>query len=217
MDCLYCRVSSLEQKTDRQKVNESDYKIVVEDKCSGAIPFFEREGGKKVLKYIENGIISGFSVWTIDRLGRDLRDILNTIHFFTERNIPIKFLNQGLITIDENGKQNPIAKLMISVLATVGEMERSQIKERQMEGIKLAKLKGVYKGRKEGSIEDTLEFLNKPKNKKALEYIKKGYKLNEAAKLAGVHINTVTKIKKLAFSNNLICSMHLTCVSFIKL
>jgi DNA invertase Pin-like site-specific DNA recombinase len=201
MNILYCRVSSLDQKTDRQRINESDFKIVVEDKCSGAIPFFEREGGKKVLKYIENGIISGFSVWTIDRLGRDLRDILNTIHFFTERNIPIKFLNQGLITIDENGKQNPIAKLMISVLATVGEMERSQIKERQMEGIKLAKLKGVYKGRKEGSIEDTLEFLNKPKNKKALEYIKKGYKLNEAAKLAGVHINTVTKIKKLAFSN----------------
>lgn len=199
MNCLYCRVSSLEQKTDRQKVNESDYKIVVEDKCSGAIPFFEREGGKQVLKYIDNGIISGLSVWTIDRLGRDLRDILNTIHFFTERNIPIKFLNQGLITIDENGKQNPIAKLMISILATVGEMERSQIKERQMEGIKLAKLKGVYKGRKEGSIEDTLEFLNKPKNKKALEYIKKGYKMNEAAKLAGVHINTMTKIRRLAF------------------
>jgi len=199
MICLYCRVSSLEQKTDRQKVNESDYKIVVEDKCSGAIPFFEREGGKEVLKYIDNGIISGLSVWTIDRLGRDLRDILNTIHFFTKKGIPIKFLNQGLITIDENGKENSIAKLMISILGTVGEMERSQIKERQMEGIKLAKLKGAYKGRKEGSIEDTLEFLNKPKNKKALEYIKRGYKMNEAAKLAGVHINTMTKIKRLAF------------------
>lgn len=198
MNCLYCRVSSLEQKTDRQKVNESDYKIVVEDKCSGAIPFFEREGGKEVLKYIDNGIISDLSVWTIDRLGRDLRDILNTIHFFTEKGIPIKFLNQGLITIDENRKENPIAKLMISILGTVGEMERSQIKERQMEGIKLAKLKGAYKGRKEGSTEDTLEFLNKPKNKKALEYIKKGYKMNEAAKLAGVHINTMTKIRRLA-------------------
>ena len=201
MICLYCRVSSLEQKTDRQKVNESDYKIVVEDKCSGAIPFFEREGGKEVLKYIDNGIISGLSVWTIDRLGRDLRDILNTIHLFTKKGIPIKFLNQGLITIDENGKENSIAKLMISILGTVGEMERSQIKERQMEGIKLAKLKGAYKGRKEGSIEDTLEFLNKPKNKKALEYIKKGYKMNEAAKLSGVHINTMTKIKRLAFNN----------------
>jgi DNA invertase Pin-like site-specific DNA recombinase len=201
MNCLYCRVSSLEQKTDRQRVNESDYKIVVEDKCSGAIPFFEREGGKEVLKYIENGIISGLSVWTIDRLGRDLRDILNTIHFFTENGIPIKFLNQSLITMDENGKENPIAKLMISILGTVGEMEKAQIKERQLEGVRIAKLKGVYKGRAEGTTEDVHAFLNKPKNKKALDYLKKGYKLNEAAKLAGVHINTMTKIKKLAFQH----------------
>ena len=201
MNCLYCRVSSLEQKTDRQKVNEVEYKIVIEDKCSGAIPFFEREGGKQVLKYIENGIISGLSVWTIDRLGRDLRDILNTIHFFTERNIPIVFLSQGLRTMDENGKENPIAKLMISILGTVGEMERSQIKERQLEGVRIAKLKGVYKGRVEGTTEDVHTFLDKPKNRKALEYIKKGYKLTEAAKLVGIHINTVTKIKKLAFIN----------------
>jgi DNA invertase Pin-like site-specific DNA recombinase len=199
MNALYCRVSSLEQKTDRQRINESDFKIVVEDKCSGAIPFFERQGGKEILKYIENDIISSLSVWTIDRLGRDLRDILNTIHFFTQKRIPIKFINQGLVTIDSDGKENSIAKLMISILGTVGEMERSQIKERQLEGIKLAKLKGAYKGRKEGSKENALEFLNKPQNKKALEYIKKGYKLTEAAKLAGVHINTMTKIKKLAF------------------
>src|SRR5574344_1386550 len=100
MNTLYCRVSSLEQKTDRQRINESDFKIVVEDKCSGAIPFFERQGGKEILKYIENDIISSLSVWTIDRLGRDLRDILNTIHFFTQKRIPIKFINQGLVTID---------------------------------------------------------------------------------------------------------------------
>ena len=88
---------------------------------------------------------------------------------------------------------------MISVLGTVGEMERSQIKERQIEGIRIAKLKGAYKGRKEGSSEDVHAFLDKPKNKKALGFIKKGYKLSEAAKLAGVHKNTMTKIKKLAF------------------
>ena len=199
MNTLYCRVSSLEQKTDRQRVNESDFKIVVEDKCSGSIPFFEREGGKQILKYIENGIITSMSVWTIDRLGRDLRDILNTIHFFTQKQIPIKFINQGLITIDSDGKENSIAKLMISVLGTVGEVERSQIKERQIEGIRIAKLKGAYKGRKEGSSEDVHAFLDKPKNKKALGFIKKGYKLSEAAKLAGVHKNTMTKIKKLAF------------------
>ena len=197
MNVLYCRVSSIDQKTDRQKVNDKDFKILVEDKCSGSIPFFEREGGKQILKYIKNGLVSTLSVWTIDRLGRDLRDILNTIHFFTERKITIVFISQGLRTIDESGKENPIAKMMISILGTVGEMEKAQIRERQLEGIQLAKLKGAYKGRIKGTTEDVATFLNKPKNKQALEYIIKGYKLNEAATLAGVHINTVTKIKKL--------------------
>ena len=201
MNILYCRVSSIDQKTDRQRINESDFKMVVEDKCSGSIPFFEREGGKEIAKLIDNGIVTCLSVWTIDRLGRNLRDILNTIHFFTERNIPIVFLSQGLRTMDENGKENPIAKLMISILGTVGEMEKAQIKERQLEGVRIAKLKGVYKGRVEGTVEDVHAFLGKSKNKKALDYLKKGYKLNEAAKLAGVHINTMTKIKKLAFQN----------------
>jgi|SRR5665647_1000818 len=199
MNVLYCRVSTVDQKTDRQRINEKDFQLVVEDKCSGSIPFFEREGGKQILKYIDNEIVTCLSVWTIDRLGRNLRDILNTIHYFTVRNIPIVFLNQGLKTIDDNGKENSIAKLMISILGTVGEMEKAQIRERQLEGIKIAKLKGVYKGRQEGSSEDVHAFLDKPKNKKALEYIKKGYKLTEAAKLADVHINTMTKIKKLAF------------------
>ena len=199
-EILYCRVSSIDQKTDRQRINELDFKVVVEDKCSGSIPFFEREGGKEILKYINNQIATSLSVWTIDRLGRNLRDILNTIHFFNERNIPIIFVSQGLRTIDENGKENAITKLMISILGTVGEMEKSQIRERQLEGIKIAKLKGVYKGRLEGTTEDVHAFLDKPKNKKALEYIKKGYKLTEASKLSNVHINTMTKIKRLAFA-----------------
>ena len=82
MNVLYCRVSSLDQKTDRQKVNESEFEITVEDKCNGSIPFFEREGGKRILKYIEKEAVSTLSVWTVERLGRDLRDILNTIYFF---------------------------------------------------------------------------------------------------------------------------------------
>ena len=203
MNILYTRVSSIDQKTDRQRVNEKDFKIIIEDKCSGSIPFFEREGGKEILRYIEKGVmISCLSIWTIDRLGRNLRDILNTIHFFSERKIPIVFLSQGLRTIDEDNKENSITKLMISILGTVGEMEKSQIRERQLEGIRIAKFRGIYKGRQEGTVEDVHTFLNKPKNKKALEYIKKGYKLTEAARLANVHINTMTKIKKLAFQNS---------------
>ena len=85
---------------------------------------------------------------------------------------------------------------MISILGIVSEMERTQSKERQFEGVKIAKLKGVYKGRQEGSKEDILTFLSKEKNKKALDYLKKGYKAVEISKITGIHINTITKIKK---------------------
>lgn len=196
MKVLYARVSSFLQNTDRQKVNGS-FDINVEDKCSGAIPFFERPGGQEILKYIQHGVLKELHVWEIDRLGRNLRDILNTIYFFTEKKIPIFFLNQGLRTIDANGKENHITKLMISILGTVSEMERNQSKERQREGIALAKIKGKYKGRKQGAKESVHDFLSKPQNRQVQEYLKRGLNSKEAAKLAGVHPNTVTKIKKL--------------------
>ena len=197
MNVLYCRVSTLDQKTDRQRVNEIDYKLVVEDKCSGALPFFERPGGIEIKKLVDNNILTSLSVWQIDRLGRNLRDIINTIHYFAEKKITIYFVSQGLRTLDEQGKENPISKLIISILGIVGEMERSQIKERQLEGIRIAKLKGSYTGRKSGSKESLITFLSKEKNKKAYDYLRKGYKVGEVAKITDLHINTVSKIKKL--------------------
>jgi DNA invertase Pin-like site-specific DNA recombinase len=197
MKVLYTRVSTIEQKTDRQKVNERDYNLVVEDKCSGGIPFFERNGGKEVLKLVEAGVLTELYVWQIDRLGRDVRDILNTIHFFTQKGICVHFVSQSLRTLTENGKEDPITKMIISILGIVSEMEKNQIKERQMEGVKIAKMKGVYLGRKPGSSEDTFQFLNKEKNQKALSYLKKGYKAVEVSKIVGLHLNTITKIKKL--------------------
>ena len=198
LNILYTRVSTLDQRTDRQRVNEKDYDLVVEDKCSGAIPFFERPGGKEILSYIEKGIVAKISAITIDRLGRDMLDILNTLSFLNQKVIPVYFINQSLTTINEDGKENPITKLIISILATISEMERSQIRERQLDGVKLAKARGVYTGRKQGTKEDILKFLSKPQNKKAIEYLKRGMSNTEAAKLAGVHINTMTKIKKLS-------------------
>ena len=200
MKVLYVRTSTLEQKTDRQRVNEKDFQLVVEDKCSGAINLFEREGGKQILKLIEKGALTELYVWQIDRLGRCLLDILSNIKFLTENKICIHFISQGLSTIQPDGTENSITKMIISILGTLAEMERTISRERQIEGITLAKLKGnVYTGRKKDSKEDVYKFLSKPKNLKALEYIKKGYKNVEVAKIVGLHYNTVTKIKKLKF------------------
>ena len=116
---LYVRISSIDGKTERQRVNEKEFDRVIEDKCSGTIPIFEREGGRQLKKWIDEGVISSISFWQIDRSGRDLRGILNFIHYTTERKIPIHFISQGLKTIDDNGEENPISKMVISILGVL--------------------------------------------------------------------------------------------------
>lgn len=197
MKVLYVRTSTTEQKTDRQRVNEKDYHLVIEDKCSGSTDLFEREGGRKLLKLIEKGVLSDLYIWEIDRLGRNLLCILNNIKFFNEKNICIHFVSQGLSTLQPDGSENNITKMIISILGTLAEMEKKISRERQLEGIAIAKLNKKYTGRAKGSNEDVLKFLSKPKNSKAVEYIKKGYKNIEVAKIVGVHINTITKIRKI--------------------
>jgi len=75
-------------------------------------------------------------------------------------------------------------------------MEKNQIRERQLQGIEIAKAKGVYKGRKMGTKEDVLTFLSKPKNKKITELLKKGYRSTEIQKITGASPNTINKIRK---------------------
>ena len=137
MRVLYTRVSTIEQKSDRQRINETDYDLVLEDKCSGSVPLFEREGGKQLINLIDKDIDFTLNVWSIDRLGRDLRDIMNSLHLFKENSISVYFISQGLRTLDDNGNENPISKLVISILGIVGEMGRKQILENQRQGIEL--------------------------------------------------------------------------------
>ena len=196
MKILYTRISTFEQKSDRQTQNAKEYNFLIEDKCSGATPFFEREGGKRIEKMVTKGQVTSLYVHQIDRLGRNLLDILNTISYFNKKGICIHFIQQGLRTLNEDGTENQISKMIISILGVVAEMERNLIKERQKEGIAIAKANGIYKGRKVGTSTSTLDFLNKPKNKIAVERMKLGLKKSEVAKIAELHINTITKISK---------------------
>jgi len=197
MNILYTRISTIEQKNDRQVKNAKDFDFIIEDKCSGATPFFQRDGGKRIEKLIYKNQVTKISVHQIDRLGRNLLDILNTIAYFNKKGICIHFIQQGIKTLNEDGTENPISKMIISVLGVVSEMERNLIRERQAEGVAIAKAKGVYKGRANGTKESYLDFLNKPKVKLAIDYLNKGMKSVEVQKLAELHPNTITKIKKL--------------------
>jgi DNA invertase Pin-like site-specific DNA recombinase len=197
---LYTRVSTNEQNSKIQKLDLENYDIVVEDKCSGAIPFFERNGGKEMLNLVKKDSNIELNVWSIDRLERDTRCLLNTIHFFTSKGICINFFSQGLKTLNENGSENTATKMVIPMLGVVAQMERNAIMERTRKGIEIAKMEGKYKGRNKGTVENVSYFLSKPKNKEVLGYIKKGYKNSAISKITGISINTIVKIRKYANS-----------------
>jgi DNA invertase Pin-like site-specific DNA recombinase len=114
----------------------------------------------------------------------------------TKKGVNVISEKEGLQTLIE-GKENPIAKLMIGILGTLAEFELNRIKERQAEGIAAAKTKGKYNGRPVGSAEDDEKFLSKyPKVVKAL---KNGESVNSIAndKRFDVSRMTVIKIKKI--------------------
>jgi DNA invertase Pin-like site-specific DNA recombinase len=198
LNILYVRVSSIDQNPERQRVQESNYDKVIEDRVSGTVALFEREGGKELFKLISLDLVGSVSFWQIDRCGRDLKGIVDFLQFSVDRKIQVHFIEQGLSTLNPDGTENPISKMCIAMMSVIAEMNRNIIRSAQKEGIELAKLKGnVYLGRKKNSVEDPLKFLSKSKNKHAMELLKKNYKSIEVSKITGLHVNTITKVKKL--------------------
>jgi DNA invertase Pin-like site-specific DNA recombinase len=195
MKARYIRVSTLTQNIERQLAKQYKDEILYIDKISGAVPFIYRPEGKKLLDEITGNKISYLSISSIDRLGRNTLDILETIKKLHSMNVSLKVDNLGLESL-MNGKENPTFKLIVSVLANVSEMERDTMLERQKEGIALAKAKGVYKGREKNTAESAEEFLAKYST--VIKHLKKDFPipLEDIAKLSDCSKNTVIKVKK---------------------
>jgi DNA invertase Pin-like site-specific DNA recombinase len=190
MRVKYIRVSTIEQNTDRQ----DDFKgLTYKDKCSGSIAFKNR---KEASKLLANNDVTEILVHSIDRLGRNTIDIMNTIQDFTDRGINVVSQKEGLQTILD-GKENPIAKMMIGILGTLAEFELTRIKERQLEGITKAKAKGVYVGRSRGSAESVEVFMSKASTKAILKYLKMNESISRTAKLSSTSTGSVKKVKKM--------------------
>ncbi|MFK7833241.1 MAG: recombinase family protein [Winogradskyella sp.] len=194
MKVKYIRVSTLEQNTERQQTNSDNFQSVYIDKISGAIPFFDRPQGKKLTNNITNNKINEVHVSSIDRLGRNILDILTVSEFFNNNKVNLYVENIGMYSMVDN-KPNPIFKMIISVLGNVAEMERTNMLERQKQGIKIAKAKGKYTGRLFGTKMTDDEFLKKYKN--VMLELKNGESLRRAAKLGECSLGTAQKVKRL--------------------
>lgn len=193
MKIQYIRVSTTEQNPDRQ-IQEGITTYI--DKVSGSVPFEDRENGSKILQQASRGEITDVLVHSIDRLGRNTLDILQTIQTLTSYGVNVVSQKEGLQTMVE-GKENPVAKMIVSIMASLAEFELERIRERQREGIQKAKVRGAYSGNG-GRKEETLEeFFSKKKNRDCRKHIKAGVSLRSSAKLAGVSLGTAQKINKI--------------------
>jgi len=196
MKVLYTRVSTTEQNINRQIIDKDNYDYVLIDTCSGSIPLFQRPNGGQIEKLITRGELKELHVHSIDRLGRNTIDVLSTWKDLTEKGIRIICKNPSLQNIDENGKEDKFSELMISILSTLSKFERDQIRERQMEGIRIRKEKGLYRGRRINTRDTPTQLLKKPKSKKILDYIDKGYTYDDISKIIPCSRTTIVKVKK---------------------
>lgn len=194
MKARYNRISTNSQKLDRQTNKATSDELLFNDVVSGSVPFNKRLEGVKLIQAIEDKQINYITVSSIDRLGRNTLDILNTIDYFNNHNVILKVENLGLESI-VNNKPNNVFNLIISVMANIAEMERESTLERQREGIAIAKANGTYKGRVKGSTESDKQFLSKYKG--VVKHLQNNQSLRNTAKLAGVSLGTVQKVKAL--------------------
>jgi DNA invertase Pin-like site-specific DNA recombinase len=136
----YIRVSSVDQNTDRQLEGQELDKVFT-DKASGNDT--KRPQLQAALDYIREGDV--LVVHSMDRLARNLDDLRRMVLDLTGKGVHVQFIKDSLTF---TGEDSPMSNLLLSLLGAVAEFERSMIRERQREGIALAKKAGVYKGRK---------------------------------------------------------------------
>jgi DNA invertase Pin-like site-specific DNA recombinase len=153
----YIRVSSFDQNPERQ-LEQVEVSKVFTDKASGKDT--ERPALEELLAFVREG--DTVVVHSMDRLARNLDDLRRLVQQLTKRGVRIEFVKECLTF---TGEDSPMANLLLSVMGAFAEFERALIRERQREGIALAKQRGAYRGRKKSlSPEQVLELQQRASN-----------------------------------------------------
>lgn len=198
MKVFLSRVSTEEQSELRQIQNIEHFDKVIIDKCDGDIHLWDRPNivKNKIKKLVDNGTITHIEVHSIDRLGRDTLSVLSVWKELTEKGVRVVCRNPNFQNLNENGERDYFSELLLNILSTMSSFEKSMIKSRQMEGIRITQRTNPekYSGRKQNTKESTFKFLTK--HSKVVEYLEKGMKGVEVSKLCGVSLNTITKVKR---------------------
>ena len=203
---LLCRVSTAGQDYSRQVDELSDFcskmgwnvRRIFTAKVSGAKKIEERSELTEMLDYIRGNSIDKVCVLEISRLGRNTLEALNVIRLLNDNGVCLYIKNYNLETLGADGKPNPIASMICTILLEVAQMERLTIMERMASGrdryIAKCRAEGIKMGRP-GTYRKSDERM-RTQYTKELGLLKKGISLRNISAITGTSVGTIRKLYK---------------------
>ena len=201
--CIYARVSTKGQEFERQLdelrqyAERMDYEVVMEfaEKISGAKKVEEREALLGLLSYVEANPVDKVLIYECSRLSRRAVDFLSVIENLTALKVCVYIHQNGLETLLPNGTPNPIAQLVLGILAQFNSMERSLIRSRMESGYNHFRSIGGKVGRKQGYRKSGQQILEQYQAE--VKLLRKGLSLRNVQAITSTSVNTLRKIKSL--------------------
>lgn len=198
---IYARVSTLNQDFNRQindltlfaKRNEMIVVKIFAEKVSGTTRQESRPELLNMIDYVKNNDIDKVLISEVSRLHRTQLGLLETISLLNKNRISVYIQNLNIETLTEDGKVNPMAQLLVSLLSEIANLEKGNIRERMQSGYQNFIKNGGSVGRKVGYRKD-----NEAMKKQYVEEIKllrKNYSLRNINKITGTSVNTLRKVK----------------------
>lgn len=205
---ILTRVSKESQSYERQiddlrsYANSKNYNVVCEfnEKISGAVKNENRLALGDLNKFVETQKINKVLIWELSRLGRDTLEVLKSLEKFHNKGISLYVLNYNIETLNNDGTINPMAQILVTLLAEFSRAERSAIQQRLISGYKKHIESGGRVGRIKGISMENSQLLEK--HKEIVKYLKKGRSIRETATMVKKSTRTVLKVKHaLEFTN----------------
>lgn len=198
---IYARVSTKTQDYDRQLeelrayARRMEYEVVAEfsEKISGAKKVEERDALVSLLDYVAGNNVDKVLIYECSRLSRRAVDFLQVIEQLSAMKVSVYIHQNGLETLLPNGQQNPIAGLVLGILAQFNSMERTLIRSRMESGYNHYRTLGGKVGRKAGYTKPDDAY--KAEYTREIALLRKGVSLRNVQAITGTSVNTLRKLK----------------------
>ena len=200
---IYARVSTVIQDYDRQIDELKDYAKrmnyqvvkVFSEKVSGTKKVAERNALSELLDYVRTNKVDKVLIYECSRLSRRIVDFLQVIEELNELKVSLYIHQNGLETLLQDGSVNPIASLVLGIIAQFNSMERSLIRSRMESGYNHYRTTGGKVGRKTGYRKSQEEM--REEYAEELRLLKKGISLRNVSKITHTSVNTLRKVRDL--------------------